>query len=127
MAFNALQEDSYDYVLIVFKNKELEQNEGGYDIDYFGENNPKVALKELIQYLKDTELKIHKIKHVWEESNKKLVIIADRNDMDFLKEQLKTTKNIFPNSELNRRLKSKTLKIKRCFYSFDGTKENSIL
>ena len=53
----------------------------------------------------------------------KLVIIADRNDMDFLKEQLKTTKNIFPNSELNRRLKSKTLKNKTLlFYSFDGTK-----
>lgn len=124
MAFNALQEDSYDYVLYrLQKNKELEQNEGGYDIDYFGENNPKVALKELIQYLKDTELKINKIKHVWEESNKKLVIIADRNDMDFLKELLKTTKNIFSNSELNRRLKSKTLKNKTLlFYSFDGTK-----
>lgn|GEM_PF-379522 len=125
LAFNALQNDNFDYALYRLQtNKELEKNEGGYTLDFLSENNPKLTLKSLIQHLKNKTHKIHKIKELWELSNRKLVIIADRQDVDFIKEQLKTTINVLTYTELKKQLKSDTLGSKTLlFYSFDGTKQ----
>jgi len=125
LAFNALQNDNFDYALYRLQtNKELEKNEGGYTVEFLSENNPKLALKNLIQYLKDKTHKINKIKELWELSNRKLVIVADRQDVDFIKERLKTTHNILTYTELKKQLKSDTLSSKTLlFYSFDGTKK----
>jgi len=125
LALNAIQEDSFDYALYRLRmDKELERNEGGYDMDYLGENNPKLALKALINYLKSAEHKINKIKQLWNNSNGKLFIIADREDVDFFKKQLKTTKNIITYIDLKKQIKSGTIQSKTLlFYSFDGTKK----
>lgn len=125
LAFNALQNDNFDYALYRLQtNKELEKNEGGYTLEFLSENNPKLALKNLIQYLKGKTHKIQKIKELWEQSNRKLVIVADRQDVDFIKERLKTTHNILTYTELKKQLKSDTLSSKTLlFYSFDGTKK----
>lgn len=125
LAFNALQSENFDYALYRLQtNKELEKNEGGYTLDYLAENNPKVALKNLIQYLRNRAHKVHKIKELWENSNRKLVIIADRQDVDFIKEQLKTTNSVLTYTELKKQLKSEVFANKTLlFYSFDGTKK----
>lgn len=125
LAFNALQEEGFDYALYRLKtNKELENNEGGYDINFFGEKNPKEALKRLIELLKDKKYKINKIRQLWEVSNKKIIIIADREDIDFLKKQLNTTKNILTYTELKKLLNNDDYKTKTLlFYSFDGSKK----
>ncbi|HNY05000.1 MAG TPA: hypothetical protein PKL23_00935 [Candidatus Egerieousia sp.] len=125
LALNAIQEDSFDYALYRLRiDKELERNEGGYDMDYLGENNPKLALKALIEYLKSVKYKICKIKELWNDFNRRLFIIADREDVDFLKKQLKTTKNILTYTELRKQIKSGTIQNKTLFfYSFDGTKK----
>jgi hypothetical protein len=125
LAFNAIQNDNFDYALYRLQtNKELEKNEGGYTLEFLSDNNPKLALKNLIQYLKGKTHKIQKIKELWEQSNRKLVIVADRQDVDFIKERLKTTHNVFTYTELKKQLKSDTLGSKTLlFYSFDGTKK----
>ena len=125
LAFNSIQEESFDYAFYRLKmNKELERNDGCYDLDYFGDNNPKEALKIFIKYLKDNKYKIKKIKKLWEENKRELIIIADREDSDFLKDLLHTNK-IITYKELKKRIK-KGLSTKETllFYSFDGTKKD---
>jgi len=125
LAFNSIQEETYDYALYRLKmNKELERNDGCYDFDYFGDNNPKEALKKFIQYLRDKKYKIKKIKQLWEDSKRELIIIADREDSDFLKDLLHTDK-IITYKELKKRIKKGLSKKKTLlFYSFDGTKKD---
>lgn len=125
LGFNALHEDEFNDILYRLKNnKELERNEGGYDIDFFGDKNPKIALRNLIEYLKERKNKIEKIKQFWQQSNKKALIVADREDIDFLKNQLNTKANILTYTELKKQLKNNGLKNKTLlFYSFDGSKK----
>lgn len=57
LALNAVQEEQFDYLLMLLKsNKKLERNEGGYED--FGDNNPKEALKNLISHLKENNPKL---------------------------------------------------------------------
>lgn len=123
LALNAIQEEQLDYLLMRLKsNKELERNEGGYED--FADKNPKEALKNIILYLKKYNLKQVKLKQIINNSTKNSLIVADREDTNFLKEIRSNKCEIVTNAELKILLKNGETNNKTIvFYSFNGSKD----
>lgn len=126
LALNELQEQDLDYLLLRLRNnKDLERNEGGYTIEYLGENNPKSTLIEVIKHIKNNLPKTRKIKSLCLDSNS--ILIADQNDLDFLKQS--SCRKIYTLKELKLKLKNRCIsnKAKLYFYTFNGQKDFDFL
>lgn len=123
LALNAIQEEQFDYLLMRLKsNKELERNEGGYED--FADKNPKEALKSLIIYLKKHNFKQAKLKQIISNKTKSSLIVADRENADFLKTIRNNKCKIVTNAELKKLLKNSEANNKTIvFYSFNGSKD----
>ncbi len=123
LALNALQEEQFDYLLMRLKsNKELEQNEGGYED--FGDKNPKEALKNLILYLKGHNPKYNKLSEIINKITQSTLIVADREDNVFLKSIRNSRCKVVTNAELKKLLKNGEICSKTIiFYSFNGAKD----
>jgi len=121
IALNILQKDNFDYLLNrLHCDKELERNEGGYSMEDLDNKNPKLALKDLIEYLANAELKIQ----VMSQNIKNGTLVADREDIDFLKDKMVRHVNILTSQELKKQLRDNVFKDKSIvFYSFNGTKD----
>ncbi|MDR2512168.1 MAG: hypothetical protein LBC89_06935, partial [Bacteroidales bacterium] len=122
-ALNALQDEQFDYLLMRLKrNKELEQNEGGYED--FAEYNPKEALKNLILYLKEHNSKYSKLFRIMSKITKNTLVVADREDYDLLESIWDSKCQVVTNAELKRLLKNREMNWKTIvFYSFNGGKD----
>jgi hypothetical protein len=123
LVLNALQEEQFDYLLMRLKiNKELEQNEGGYED--FADKNPKEALKNLIMYLKEHNLKQKKLNETIRDTVKKSLIVADRENIDCFKIRRNNNCKVITNVELKKLLKTGETHTKTIvFYSFNGAKD----
>ena len=122
IALNYVQEDSFKILQDRLSiNTELEMallNEGGYTLEYIGENNPKAALSNIISYLGDNLLKLHGLTTFSKGQLNKRLFVADMNDLDFLKKRLNNSKiSIIPLSEVK---KHKAIGEHLVFYSFNG-------
>lgn len=122
IALNYIQEDSFKILKERLSiNTELEialLNEGGYTTEYLGENNPKAALNNIISYLRENLLKLHGLTTFSKEQLNKKLLVADMNDVDFLKKRLNSTKiSIISLSEIK---KQKAIGEHLVFYSFNG-------
>jgi hypothetical protein len=123
LALKALQDKQFDYLLMRLKNNQkLERNEGGYAD--FADKNPKESLETLIHYLKTSNLKRDRLSNTIKEATKSIIVIAEREDVDFLKSVKNSNCEIITNTELKKRLKegatyTKTIVV----YSFDGTRD----
>jgi hypothetical protein len=128
LGLNTIQPDIFDYLINRLKNnRELENNESGYSMEYLGDNNPKTALLALLVYLKSNSPKRTKIIDFVKVQNKS-IIIADRNDLDFLyaENQIKQNQKLrfLTHKELKREVKTDNLKNKSLvFYTFNGSKD----
>lgn len=125
LALNGLQCQDLDYLLFRLKsNKDLERNEGGYTIDYLGENNPKSILIEIVKYIKTNLPKTKKLRSISYDNNS--ILIADQNDCDFLKNFIH---KIYSLKELKTNLKTRCVaeKSKLYFYTFNGQKDFDFL
>ncbi len=120
---NYMQEEQFDYILYRIKrNKELERNEGGYED--FADKNPKEALIKLIEYLKNNNLKKIKIQNVINDTTKKILLVADREDVDVLKTIENSKCKVVTYTELKKLLKKDKKQAKTImFYSFNGIKD----
>lgn len=126
LALNTLQNEEFEYVKSRLKNnKDLERNDGGYSIEYMGEKNPKTALNEIVNYLLQNRFKTKKINSLLSSSSTNFSLIADRNDVDFLKSTIRNLKvQILTNQELKKKLKLNEIKNNTIvFYSFNGLKD----
>jgi|BioPla2DNA2_1021312.scaffolds.fasta_scaffold05480_4 hypothetical protein len=125
LALNALQEEQFKYLLMRLKyNQELERNEGGYEYEYFGNNNPKEALKNLILYLKNNNLKLNKLKNVILKTTKKTLFVVDIENIEFFKRNRNSNCYFITQKELKKRIKNcETEKKTIVFYSFNGLKD----
>lgn len=125
LALNAVQEDQFEYLSMRLKrNKELEQNEGGYE--NFSDKNPKEALESLILYLKNNNPKQAKLKQIISNTQENSIIVADREDAEFFKiiTQKSNRCTIITNAELKKLPKNgKTNNKTIIFYSFNGSKD----
>ena len=71
LGLNTVQPAVFDYLINRLKNNnELENNEGGYTMDYLGDNNPKTALTALLTHLKTSLLKVKEIREFVKTKNK---------------------------------------------------------
>jgi len=128
LGLNTMQPDIFDYLINRLKNnRELENNEAGYSMEYLGSNNPKTALLDLLSHLKTNLPKRKKIRDFVKIKNKS-IIVADRNDLDFLStdSQIKQNQKLrfFTHKELKREVKADNLKNKPLvFYTFNGSKD----
>ena len=122
IALNYIQGDSFKILQDRLSiNTELEMallNEGGYTMDYLGENNPKAALSNIISYLGENHFKLQGLATFCKEQLTKKSIVADMNDLYFLKQHLNNPKiSIISQSEV-KKLKVSTEPL--VFYSFNG-------
>ena len=126
LALSEIQSADLDYLLTRLKNnKDLEKNEGGYTMDYLSANNPKIALIDVIKYIKNNLPKTRKIKSLVFDNNS--FLIADQNDLDFLKQSsIRKTLSI---REFKARLKSRSFpdNSNLYFYVFNGQKDFDFL
>ena len=126
LALSEIQSADLDYLLTRLKNnKDLEKNEGGYTMDYLSANNPKIALIDVIEYIKNNLPKTRKIKSLVFDNNS--FLIADQNDLDFLKQSsIRKTLSI---REFKARLKSRSFpdNSNLYFYVFNGQKDFDFL
>jgi hypothetical protein len=125
LALNGLQCQDLDYLLFRLKNnKDLEQNEGGYSMDYLGDNNPKSKLTNVINHIKNTLPKTNRVRLLSREINN--IIIADQNDSYFLKQYFS---KVFTLKELKLKIKGNCLTVntKLFFYTFNGQKDFDFL
>jgi hypothetical protein len=126
LALNTLQNDDLEYIKSRLKNnKDLERNEGGYSIENMGDKNPKIALNKIINHLLLNRFKTKKINSLLSSSSTNFSLIADRNDVDFLKSTIRNVKvQILTNQELKKKLKLNEIKNNTIvFYSFNGLKD----
>lgn len=126
LALNGIKDQDFNYLILrLIKNKDLENNEGGYSIDYLGENNPKSKLEEIIKYLKQSLPKTNKIKSLLFDHYSYLV--ADQNDSFYLEQHSNCP--IYSSSKLKINLKKGLLhnKAKLYFYTFNGQKDFDFL
>lgn len=125
IAINAIQEETIDNLIErVEINKELERaldNAGGYTIEYIVNNNPKVELIKMLQYLKKNQPKQKQLFKYLQNVTKKEFIVADTNDIDFIKQQNRNPRiKVLSFAELKRtEFKNRTL----VFHSFNGQKD----
>ena len=126
LALNTLQNEELEYIKSRLKNnKDLERNEGGYSIENMGNKNPKIALNKVINYLLHNRFKTKKINSLLSSSSTNFLLIADRNDVAFLKSTIRNMKvQILTNQELKKKLKLNEIKNNTIvFYSFNGLKD----
>src|ERR1700744_6005326 len=130
IALNTIQTEAFDNLIERVKvNKELERALdyiGGYTIDFISENNPKTALIEFLTCLKNRLLKKNALLEFLQNTEqKKPVLIADLNDIDYLKQYVRNKKvNIIPFATLKKTdISNKTL----IFYSFNGAKDFELI
>jgi hypothetical protein len=123
LALNAVQEEQFDYLLMLLKsNKELERNEGGYED--FGDNNPKEALKNLISHLKENNPKLKKLNEIISNTTKKTLFVVDRDDIEFFKTNRNKNCQFITQKELKKFIKNNnTHKKNIIFNSFNGSKD----
>lgn len=125
LALNGLQSHDLDYIIFRLKNnKDLERNEGGYSMDYLGENNPKSMLLEFLTYIKTNLPKTKKLENTKIDYNS--ILIADQNDCDFLKNSFW---KVYTIKELKIKLKTSSIseRSKLFFYTFNGQKDFDFL
>ncbi|PLB85342.1 hypothetical protein C0T31_11430 [Dysgonamonadaceae bacterium] len=120
---NYMQEEQFDYLLMLLKsNKELERNEGGYED--FGDNNPKGALKNLISHLKENNPKLKKLNEIISNTTKKTLFVVGRNDIEFFKTNRNKNCQFITQKELKTFIKNNnTHKKNIIFNSFNGSKD----
>lgn len=109
-------------------NRELEKeldNAGGYTTDYLNENNPKTALFDLLQFIKEYQPKQHVLADFLNKIERRTIAISDNNDLDFLKKLIKNRKvEIITYSALKKvEIQNKLL----VFHSFNGQKDFDFL
>ena len=124
LALNGLQSQDLDYLLFRLKNnKDLERNEGGYSMDFLGEENPKSKLIEVINYIKTNLPKTKKISSLPYNS----VLITEQNDCDFLKYY--SFSKVYTMKDFKSLLKKQQIKnvSKLYFYAFNGQKDFDFL
>lgn len=132
LSLNFIQIESFDYLIDrVNLNKELERNEGGYSTSYLGENNPKIALLNLIYYLKSSLDKQKKINNFLKVTSK-TITVTDRNDIDFIRKlsgnNLSQKLNFMTLNEFKKTLNEEGNETKTVmFYSFNGLKDFSFI
>jgi hypothetical protein len=107
IAINAIQPDTIENLIERLKiNKELEhglENYGGYTTEYLADNNPKVELFKLLDYLKETLPKQKTLIKFLNQSDKKTIAFFDNNDIDFAIKNVRNRKvEILPFSALKR-------------------------
>lgn len=129
IAINAIQPDTIENLIERLKiNKELEhglENYGGYTIEYLADNNPKVELFRILDYLKETLPKQETLIKFLNQSDRKTLAFFDNNDIDFAIKNVRNRKvEILPFSALKRiAIENKTL----VFHSFNGQKDFDLL
>lgn len=123
LALNAIQDDQFEYLLMRLKrNKELEQNDGGYE-DFNGKN-PKEALSNLILYLKSNNPKYNALQNYISNISTKALIVVDRENFEALNSNHSNSHIIVTNGELKNFLKSsKIYSGLIVFSSFNGSKD----
>lgn len=125
IAINAIQKETVENLIErVTINRELERgldNAGGYTIDYLDDNNPKAVLLETLNYLKDNLPKQQILLKFLRETDKRMVVVFDNNDLDFITNHIRNRKvEIIPFSALKKiDIQNKTL----AFHSFNGQKD----
>lgn len=125
IAINAIQEETIENLIDRLTiNRELEReldNAGGYTIDYLNKNNPKVALLDILNYLKENLPKQQVLLKFLNETEKRTFAIFDNNDLDFITKHIRNRRiEIIPFSELKKLdIRNKTL----VFHSFNGQKD----
>ncbi|MDY0278101.1 MAG: hypothetical protein RBQ97_08450 [Acholeplasma sp.] len=125
IAINAIQEETIENLIDRLTiNRELEReldNAGGYTIDYLNENNPKVALLDILNYLKENLPKQRVLLKFLNETEKRTVAIFDNNDLDFISKHIRNRRvEVITFSELKKiDICNKTL----VFHSFNGQKD----
>lgn len=123
LVLNALHEEDYGDLLIrLQRNKDLELNEGGYDdfLDY----NPKKALTDIINYLKENSLKLLKIRDIISNSPKNTIFVVEQQDISYLEGINKNRCKIVTTSDLKKQIKTDQLNNRLIvFYSFNGSKD----
>lgn len=128
LGLNSIQSEVYDYLLNRLENnRELENNQGGYSMDFIGNNNPKEALKKLLLHLRNNSFKLKKLSE-FVKIRDKTILIADNNDKDFLlaDKQIKQNRElqIKTYKELKKEIKTNSLEGKTLiFYTFNGNKD----
>jgi hypothetical protein len=125
IALNYIQTDS----LLILRerlsiNTELEValiNEGGYEIEFLGTNNPKTILLKLIEHLSLHSRKLNVLKQLVKKKQQRKIIVADLNDIPFLTSQLQDFRcKIVTLSELKKGSEPGSVLY---FYSFNGKKD----
>jgi hypothetical protein len=144
LALKTLQDEQFYYLLMrLKKDQTLERNEGGYE--NFADKNPKVALENIIRYLNANSLKqgylTNRIKNISKtklsdsvaglkivfntikNTAKTTFVIAERQDIDFLK-SVSDECEIITITDFKKRLKrGETSTSTIIFYSFDGRRD----
>lgn len=125
IAINAIQKETVENLIERLTiNRELEReldNAGGYTIDFLEDNNPKIALLETLNYLKNNLPKQQILLKYLKETDKRTIAICDNNDLDFITQNIRNKKvEIIPFSALKKiDINNKTL----VFHSFNGKKD----
>lgn len=123
IALNAIKDEQFEALILRLENnKELERNEGGFED--FGDMNPKEALLKLIQYLKEHNLKYIRLKETIINATDPIYIVAEREDIELLKDIKNRRCDIITNKELKILIKNKATNNRQIlFYSFNGSKD----
>lgn len=125
IALNALQAETIENLIERIEiNKELERaldNVGGYTIEYLGDNNPKNGLIRLLIFLRENLFKKQALFKHLQKNNKREILIADINDIDFIRKFNRNTKaELIPYLSLKRtETTGKTI----IFQTFNGQKD----
>jgi hypothetical protein len=114
----------YNLVERVNVNRELERAldiAGGYTVDFLGDNNPKIKLNKIINYLQANPLKFIQLLDCFTKYNERKTVIADINDIDYLMRLIDNHKiQVLTLTELKNRLIDYNNLV---FYSFNGRKD----
>jgi hypothetical protein len=123
LALNVLQEEQFNNLLMrLDRNKDLEKNDGGYED--FADKNPKHALRDIICYLQQHNGKRDKLNQLISSTTRNTLIVADREDIDSLRELKNHKCKIISNAELKRLLHNKERQNHLVvLYSFNGRKD----
>lgn len=125
IALNAIQTETIENLIErLHINKELEKeldNAGGYTIDYLNENNPKIVLFNLLDFIKGNQPKQQILFDFLSKTDKRTIAITDNNDLDYLKQEIQNRKvEIIPYSLLRKMDTRDKLLV---FHSFNGQKD----
>jgi hypothetical protein len=124
IALNTIQTEVFEDLIERLEiNRELENelSKNGYSLSYISQNNPKNKLLQILCYLKENPLKRAKLVSFFHNSKNRGRLIADINDIDFLKQNIRNNQiDIIPLNNLKKRVSRHDNLI---FYSFNGQKD----